>query len=53
MDTLLKAVVRTVTHDSESTDTVNFSDLTPLGDARHELMVPRALDMHPGRVLVD
>ena len=28
------AVVRTITHESESTDTVNFSDLTPLWDAR-------------------
>ena len=46
-----KAAVRTVTHDSESTDTVNFSDLTPLGDARPELMVPRALDMQTGRLV--
>ena len=45
-----KAVVRTVTHDSESTDTVDVSDLTPLGDARPELMVPRALDMQTGRL---
>ena len=44
-------VVRSVTHDSESTDTVNFSDLTPLGDARPELMVPRALKMQSGRLV--
>ena len=46
-----KALVRTVTHDSASTDTVNFSDLTPLGDARPELLVPRALDMQTGKLV--
>ena len=40
-----KAVVRTVTHDSDSTDTVNYADLTPLGDIRPELLVPRDIDM--------
>ena len=43
-----KALVRTVTHDSDSTDTVNFADLTPLGDVRPELMVPRDIDMSHG-----
>ena len=46
-----KALVRTVTHDSDSTDTVNFADLTPLGDIRPELMVPRDIDMTPGRLI--
>ena len=35
-----KAMVRTVTHDSDSTDTVNYADLTPLGDIRPKLLVP-------------
>ena len=35
-----KAIIRTVTHEGDSTDTVNYADLTPLGDARPELMVP-------------
>ena len=30
---------------------VNFSDLTPLGDARPELTVTRALDMQKGRLV--
>ena len=46
-----KAEVRTVTHDSDTTDTVNFADLTPLGDVRPELMVPRDIDMSPGRLV--
>ena len=46
-----KALVRTVTHDSDSTDTVNFADLTPLGDVRPELMVPRDIDMTPVRLI--
>ena len=48
-----KAVVRTVTHDNESIDTVNFSDLTPLAmvDARPELMVRCALGMQKGRLV--
>ena len=46
-----KALVRTVTHDSDSTDTVNFTDLTPLGDVRPELMVPRDIDMSHGRLV--
>ena len=46
-----KAVVRTVTHDSDSTDTVNYADLTPLGDIRPELLVPRDIDMGLGRLV--
>ena len=45
-----KAIIRTVTHEGESTDTVNYADLTPLGDARPELMVPRALVMETGHL---
>ena len=45
-----KANIRTVTHEGGSTDTVNYGDLTPLGDARPELMVPRALDMATGHL---
>ena len=43
-----KAIIRTVTQEGDSTDTVYYADLTPLGDARPELMVPRALDMATG-----
>ena len=43
-----KALVRTVTHDSDSTDS---ADLTPLGDVRPELMVPRDIDMSHGRLV--
>ena len=43
-----KAIIRTVTHEGDSNDTVNYADLTPLEDARPELMVPRALDMATG-----
>ena len=45
-----EALIRTVTHDSDTTDTVNYADLTPLGDAWPELMVPRAIDMSISRV---
>ena len=46
-----KAMVRTVTHDSDSIDTVNYADLTPLGDIRPELLVPRDIDMSVGRLV--
>ena len=48
-----KAMVRmrTVTHDSDSTDTVNYADLTPLGDIRPELLVPRDINMSTGRLV--
>ena len=45
-----KVIIRTVTHEGDSTDTVNYADLAPLGDARPELMVPRALDMATGHL---
>ena len=45
-----KAMARTVTHGSDTADTVDFADLTPLGDARPELMVPRALNMTANRL---
>ena len=44
-----KAIVRTVTHDHDATDTVNYADLTPLGDVRPELLVPRDINMGIGR----
>ena len=49
---LSKAIIRTVTHKGDSTDTVNYadSDLTPLGDARPELMVPWVFDMATGNL---
>jgi len=44
-------MVRTVTHDSDSADTVNYADLSPLGDIRPELLVPRDIDMSVGRLV--
>ena len=44
------ATKKSSTHDGDSTDTLNYADLAPLGDARPELMVPRALDIATGNL---
>ena len=49
-----KAIVRTVAHDHDPTDTANYADLTlaslQLGDVRPELLVPRDIEMNIGRL---
>ena len=43
-----KAKIRTISHDEASIDIVNYSDLTPIGDARPELMIDRQLSFETG-----
>lgn len=45
-----KARIRRVDHDTVHDDTVNYSDLTPIGDHRPELTIKRPLSMEKGKL---
>ena len=45
-----KATVRSVSHDSVNSDTVNYSDLLPIGTARPELMSIEPIDFADGNL---